>query len=55
MLTNQLGLDKVDSTEDVSAPKLTLKKNMMRKLKKVKSKIPFDISGSVDVYVQTKL
>lgn len=53
MLTNQLGLDKVDSTEDASAPKLTLKEKYDEKIEKVKSKIPFDISGSVDVYVQT--
>lgn len=53
MLTNQLGLDKVDSTEDASAPKLTLKEKYDEKIEKVKSKIPFDLSGSVDVYVQT--
>ncbi|HRH57151.1 MAG TPA: outer membrane beta-barrel protein [Chitinophagales bacterium] len=53
MLTNQLGLDKVDSTEEASAPKMTLKEKYDEKIEKVKSKIPFEISGSVDVYVQT--
>ena len=32
MLTNQLGLDKVDSTEDASAPKLTLKEKYDEKI-----------------------
>lgn len=53
MLTNQLGLDKVDSTEEPSTPKLTLKEKYDQKLEKIKSKIPFEINGSVDVFVQT--
>lgn len=53
MLTNQLGLDKPDTTEDVTAPKMTLKEKYDEKLEKFKNKIPFEISGSADVYVQT--
>ena len=53
MLTNQLGLDKVDSTEEPSTPKLTLKEKYDQKLEKIKAKIPFEINGSVDVFVQT--
>ncbi len=53
MLTKQLGLDVVDSTEEATEPKLTLKEKYDAKIEKVKAKIPFDLSGSVDVYVQT--
>ncbi len=53
MLTNQLGLDKVDTLADPAEAKKTLNEKYEEKLEKIKSKIPFDISGSVDVYVQT--
>ncbi|MCB0507337.1 MAG: outer membrane beta-barrel protein [Chitinophagales bacterium] len=53
LLKAQLGLNKVDSTVDPSAPKLTFQQKYDEKLEKIKSKIPFDLSGSVDVFVQT--
>ena len=53
MLTNQLGLDKVDSLADPEEAKKTLNEKYEEKLEKVKAKIPFEISGSADVYVQT--
>lgn len=53
MLTHQLGLDVPDTTEQTETPKLTLKEKYDEKIESVKAKIPFDLSGSVDVYVQT--
>ncbi|MBP6048312.1 MAG: porin [Chitinophagales bacterium] len=53
LLTKQLGLDKVDTLEQPEEQKLTFKEKYDAKIEKVKSKIPFDLSGSVDVYVQT--
>lgn len=53
MLTHQLGLDVQDSTEESEVPKLTLRQRYDDKIESVKSKIPFDLSGSVDVYAQT--
>jgi hypothetical protein len=52
MLTKQLGLDKTEVVTDSAAPKLTFSEKYDEKIEKIKSKIPFEISGSVDVYAQ---
>lgn len=53
MLTSQLGLDKVDSTADEEEKKMTIDQKYAYRIEKVKAKIPFELSGSVDVYAQT--
>jgi len=53
MLSNQLQSIKSESEEDSAAAKWTLNEKIDSKIDAVKKKIPFDISGSVDVYVQT--
>ncbi|MFN8266690.1 MAG: outer membrane beta-barrel protein [Chitinophagales bacterium] len=53
MLMNQLGLDKEDSVATPEQPKLPFNQKYEQKLEQIKSKIPFEVSGSVDVYIQT--
>jgi hypothetical protein len=52
MLTKQLGLDKPEEVADSTAPKLTFNEKIDGKIEAVKKKIPFDITGSIDVYSQ---
>lgn len=52
-LMDELALSKVDSSESPEEAKLTFKEKYDKKIEQVKSKIPFDLTGSVDVYVQS--
>ena len=52
MLSNQLQSVTLENSDDSLATKLTLNEKINGKIETVKKKMPFDISGSIDVYAQ---
>lgn len=52
MLSNQLQSVKLEDADDTTAAKLSLNEKINGKIETVKKKIPFDITGSIDVYSQ---